>query len=66
MPLQTRLLLMTNIGTILAELKRHKLKLFKDNNTTKQDHQQITIATFFSPITPTHVTSQTRATQAGS
>ena len=34
------------LGLFLLELKRHKEKLLKDNNTTTQTHQQRTIATF--------------------
>ena len=49
-------------GLLLLELKRHKEKLLKDNNTATQAHQQRTITTFLSPMT--HATSQSRATQA--
>ena len=38
----------------------------KDNDTATQANQQRTIATFFSPITPTHATSQLRAIETGS
>ena len=47
----------------LIELKRHKETLLKDNYTATQVHQQRTITTFFIPITPTHATSKSRATQ---
>ena len=50
----------------LLKLKRHREKLLKDNNTSTQGHQQRTITTFFSLITPTHATCQSRATQLGS
>ena len=51
----------------MLELKRHKEKLLKDNNpATIQTHQQRTITTFFSPITPTHASSQSRAAQIDS
>ena len=50
-------------GLFLLELNRHTEKLLKDNNNTAtQAHQQRTIA-FFSPITSTHATSQSRPTQ---
>ena len=38
----------------------------KDNSTATQAHPQRTIATFFSLITPTNATSQSRDTQMGS
>ena len=44
----------------------HMEKLLKDNSTAIQAHPQKTITTFFSPITPTNATSQSRATQMGS
>ena len=39
-------------GLLLLELKRHKEKLLKDNNTVIQAHRQRTIITFFIHITP--------------
>ena len=54
------------LGIFLLELKRHREKLLKDNSTTTQAHPQRTITTFFSPITPTNATSQSRDTQMGS
>ena len=50
------------IGLFLLEVKRHMEKLLIDNNTTTQAHQQRIITTFFSPITPIHGTSKSRAT----
>ena len=44
------------MGLFLVELKRQRQKLLKDN-TAAQAHQQRTITTFFSSITPTHATS---------
>ena len=41
-------------------------KSIKGYNTATQAHPQRTITSFFSPITPTHATSQSRATQMGS
>ena len=52
------------LGLFLLELKRHWEKLLK--NTATQVHPQRTITTFFSPITPTNATSQSRDTQMGS
>ena len=52
------------LGLFLLELKRHREKLLK--HTATQAHPQRTIATFFSPITPTNATSQSRDTQMGS
>ena len=49
----------------LLELKRHREKLLKDNNTAKEAHLQRTLTTFFSPVTP-NATSQSRDTQMGS
>ena len=43
----------------------HRLKLL-DSNPTIDPHQQRTMTTFFSPIAPTHATSQSRTTQVGS
>ena len=40
------------LGLFLLEIKRHREKLLKDKNTTTQVHQQRTITTFLSPITP--------------
>ena len=51
------------LGFFLHELKSHMEKLLKDNNTITQAHQQRTITNFFSPITPTHATNQSKATQ---
>ena len=51
---------------ILLKLKRHMEKLLKENNTTTQAYQHRAITIFFSPITPTHATSPSRATQMGS
>ena len=51
------------LGLFLLELKRHREKLLK--NTATQAHPQRTITTFFSPITPTTATSQSRDTQMG-
>ena len=45
---------------------QHLGKLLKDNNTATQAHPQRTITTFFSPITPTNATSQSRDTQMSS
>ena len=53
------------LGLFLQEVKRHMEKL-QDNNTATQGHQQREIAAFFSPITPTHATSQANTAQAGS
>ena len=50
----------------LLELKRHGEKLLKENSTTTQAHPERTITTFFSPISPTNATSQSRDTQLGS
>ena len=50
------------LGLFLLELKRHRDKLL-DNSTLTQAHQQRTITNFFSPITPTHATNQSKATQ---
>ena len=52
------------LGLFLLELKRHGEKLLK--NTATQAHAQRTITTFFSPITPTNASSQSRATQMDS
>ena len=52
------------LGLFLLELKRHQEKLLE--NTTTQAHPQRTITTFFSPITPTNATRQSRDTQKGS
>ena len=52
------------LGLFLLDLKRHREKLLK--NTATQPHPQRTIITFFSPITPTNATSQSRDTQMGS
>ena len=60
------------LGLFLLELKRHREKLLKDNNTAAQANQQRTVTTFFlysffvSPATPSHATSQSRTTQLGS
>ena len=40
--------------------------ILKDSNTGTQAHQQQRFKAFFSPITPTHATSQSRGTQIGS
>ena len=52
------------LGLFLLELKRHWEKLLK--NAATQAHPQRTTTTFFSPITPTNTTSQSRDTQMGS
>ena len=49
------------IGFFLLELESHKERLLKDNNTTKQAHQQKTFMTLLSPITP-HASNQSWAT----
>ena len=54
------------LGLFLLELKKHREKLLKDHNTTTQAHSQRTMTTFFSPITPTHTTSQSRTTKVDS
>ena len=51
------------LGLFLLELKRHREKLLK--NTTTLTPPQRTIITFFSPITPTNATSQSRDKQMG-
>ena len=51
------------LGLFLQDLRRHREKLLK--NTATQAHPQRTITTFFSPITPTNATSQSRDTQMG-
>ena len=53
------------LGLFLLELKRHREKLLKDNNTVTKAHPQRAITTLFSPITPTNATSQSRDTQMG-
>ena len=55
-----------HLGLFLLELNRYREKLWLDNNTTTQAHEERTIITFFSLITPTHATSQSLATQMGS
>ena len=50
--------------TFLARAQETSGKLLK--NTATQAHPQRTITTFFSPITPTNDTSQSRDTQMGS
>ena len=51
------------LGVSLLEIKGHMEKVLKGNNRTTRAHQQRTIRTFFSPIVPTHTTSQSRAIQ---
>ena len=51
------------LGLFLLELKGHREKLLKDNNTATQSHQKRTITAFFSPNTLAHATSQSRSTQ---
>ena len=51
------------LGLFLQDLRRHREKLLK--NTATQAHPQRKITTFFSPITPTNATSQSRDTQMG-
>ena len=53
-------------GFFLARSQETKGKLLMDNSTATQTHQQRTITIFFSPITPTHATSQSRAKEMGS
>ena len=53
------------LGLFLLD-SRDTDKLLKDNSTATQAHPERTITTFFSPITPTNATSQSRATQVGS
>ena len=53
------------LGLFLLELKRHREKLLKDNNTATQDRPQRTITSLFSLITP-NAASQLRDTQMGS
>ena len=55
----------TVFGAFLARTQETQVKLLMDSNTATQAKQQ-TIATFFSSVTPTHGTSQSRAAQMGS
>ena len=54
-----------SLRLFLLELKIHREKLSKDNNTATQAHPQRTITTFFTLITPTNATRQSRATRLG-
>ena len=53
------------LGLFLLELKGYREELLKDNNIATQAYQLRTITSSFSPITPNHATSQSRATQMG-
>ena len=53
-----------NVRTFLARTEDREKSL--DNSTATQAHPQRTITTFFSPITPTNATRQSRDTQMGS
>ena len=52
-------------GAILARTQETQGEVVDGKSTTTQPHQQRRTAMIFSPITPIHVTSQSRVTQVG-